>query len=258
MDEGDLQTEEPDARLLVDQLEPVAGQPVEVLGDAAHLVGHMVHALAALGEEPPDRGVLAGRREQLDERPWAGAKDDGLVVDDRPERPGVGVDRRPDVADGDADVVDPQGCDRHGCGCYQRAECDNTGLETDEGRLALGFLDKVKNVATESLEKGKELASEGLEKSQELAKTQQLKIELKKLEGQVEEAYAALGRKAFDGAEAGTLSADAVTADVQAVRDARAAAKAKQAEIDAVGAEAPAEAAADAPADAPAEAETSA
>jgi hypothetical protein len=120
----------------------------------------------------------------------------------------------------------------------------------------MGFLDKVKSVATDSLEKGKELASDGLEKSQELAKTQQLKLELKKLEGHVDEAYTALGRKAFDGAEAGTLSADALTADVQAVRDATAAVAAKKAEIEAVGTAAPAEAAA-AP-EAEAEAETTA
>ena len=43
----------------------------------------------------------------------------------------------------------------------------------------MGFLDKVKD----GLEKGKELASDGLEKGQGLAKGQQLKLELKKLEG---------------------------------------------------------------------------
>lgn len=99
----------------------------------------------------------------------------------------------------------------------------------------MGFLDKVTKIASDSLEKGKELASDGLEKGQDLAKTQQLKLEIKKLEGQLAEAHAALGAKAFDHADAGTLSGDAVATETQAVRDARAAVAAKQAEIDAVG-----------------------
>jgi hypothetical protein len=88
----------------------------------------------------------------------------------------------------------------------------------------MGFLDRVK-----------EIASDGLEKGQELAKTQQLKLEAKKLEAQLEDAYAAYGRKAFDAAEAGALSADTLGAEAQAIRDAKAAVDAKQAEIDAVG-----------------------
>ena len=88
----------------------------------------------------------------------------------------------------------------------------------------MGFLDKVK-----------EMASEGLEKGQELAKTQQLKLELKKLEGQLEEAYTALGKKASEHIDAGALSAEAVSAETQAIQDAKAAITAKQAEIDAIG-----------------------
>jgi hypothetical protein len=88
----------------------------------------------------------------------------------------------------------------------------------------MGFLDRVK-----------EIASDGLEKGQELAKTQQLKLEVKKLEAQLDDAYAAYGRKAFDAAEAGALSADALAAEAQAIRDAKAAVEAKQAEIVAVG-----------------------
>ena len=95
----------------------------------------------------------------------------------------------------------------------------------------MGFLDKVKD----GLEKGKELASDGLEKGQGLAKGQQLKLELKKLEGQLHDAFAAHGRKSFDAAEAGTLSADALAPEAQAVRDAKAAVDAKQAEIAALG-----------------------
>lgn len=99
----------------------------------------------------------------------------------------------------------------------------------------MGFLDRVKEIATDGLEKGKELASDGLEKGQELAKSQQLKNELKKLDAQLDDAYAAYGRKAFEAAEAGALSADTLAAEAQAIRDAKASAEAKQAEIDALG-----------------------
>lgn len=88
----------------------------------------------------------------------------------------------------------------------------------------MGFLDRVK-----------EIASDGLEKGQELAKTQQLKLEVKKLEAQLDDAHLAYGRKAFDAAEAGALSADALAAEAQAIRDAKAAVEAKQAEIAALG-----------------------
>ncbi len=94
----------------------------------------------------------------------------------------------------------------------------------------MGFLDRVKAVA-----------SEGLEKGQELAKTQQLKLELKKLDGQLDDAFSAYGRAAFAAAEGGTLSADGLGSEAQAVRDATAAVAAKQAEIDAVGDEEPAQ-----------------
>jgi hypothetical protein len=100
----------------------------------------------------------------------------------------------------------------------------------------MGFLDRVKEMATDGLEKTKELANDGLEKGQELAKTQQLKQELKKLEAQLDDAYAAHGRKAFEAAEAGALSADSLHPEAQAIRDAKAATEAKQAEIEALGA----------------------
>jgi hypothetical protein len=92
----------------------------------------------------------------------------------------------------------------------------------------------VKELASDSLEKGQELAKDGLEKGQELAKGQQLKLELKKLEAALDDAHAAYGRKAFHHAGAGTLSADALTTEGQAVRDAQAAVDAKKAEIDAL------------------------
>ncbi len=96
----------------------------------------------------------------------------------------------------------------------------------------MGFLDKVTKMASDSLEKGTDLA-----------KSQQLKLELRKLEGQLDDTFTALGKTAFEAAEAGTLGADAVTNEMQAVRDAKAAIDAKQAEINALGEPATADAA---------------
>jgi hypothetical protein len=88
----------------------------------------------------------------------------------------------------------------------------------------VGFLDKVTKMASDSLEKG-----------QEVAKTQQLKLEVRKLEGQLDDAYAALGRKTFEAAGAGSLSADALGTEIQGVKDAQAAVDAKHSEIAALG-----------------------
>jgi hypothetical protein len=94
----------------------------------------------------------------------------------------------------------------------------------------VGFLDKVTK-----------MASDGLEKGQEVAKGQQLKLEVRKLDAQLDEAYAALGRKAFESAGSGGLTSDALANEIQAVRDAQAAIDAKQAEIAALGEQATAD-----------------
>jgi hypothetical protein len=104
----------------------------------------------------------------------------------------------------------------------QLAECC---LEHSAQEAGMGFLDRVK-----------EKASEGIEKGQELAKTQQMKLELKKLEGQLDEAYTAYGRKAYQAASSGSLTADALTPEADAIREATATVEAKRAELDAVGA----------------------
>jgi hypothetical protein len=88
----------------------------------------------------------------------------------------------------------------------------------------VGFLDKVK-----------EKAQAGLEKGQEVAKEQQLKHDLKKLEGELDSAYEAYGRAAFALREAGTLSAADLEPEAHAIRDAQTARDAKQAEIAALG-----------------------
>jgi hypothetical protein len=86
-------------------------------------------------------------------------------------------------------------------------------------------------------DKVKEMASESLEKGQELAKTQQLKLDLRKLQSNLDDAYAAYGRRAFDASEAGSADLSTLTTEGTAIRDAKAAVAAKEAEIAAVGKE---------------------
>jgi hypothetical protein len=89
----------------------------------------------------------------------------------------------------------------------------------------MGLFDKVKEKASDALEQGKEAAQ-----------TQQLKLQLRKLEGEVETASAELGAAAFDAIEAGTLTASGALDSLAArVREARAAVEAKKAEITSAG-----------------------
>jgi hypothetical protein len=89
----------------------------------------------------------------------------------------------------------------------------------------MGKLDKVKEKASDVLESGKEVVQ-----------TQHLKLQLRRLEGEVETASAAFGAAAFELFEAGTLSASSDLGAVAArVRDARAAVEAKKAEITSAG-----------------------
>src|SRR6185312_10505659 len=66
MGEGDLEAEEPAPGRLVDQLRALGAQFLERCADVVDLVGDVVHAGPALGEEPADRSVVAEGREQLD------------------------------------------------------------------------------------------------------------------------------------------------------------------------------------------------
>jgi len=89
----------------------------------------------------------------------------------------------------------------------------------------MGLFDKVKEKASDALEQGKEAAQ-----------TQQLKLQLRKLESEVDDAAAAFGAAAFDLFEAGTLSASSdLGALASRVREARAAVEAKKAEITSAG-----------------------
>jgi hypothetical protein len=89
----------------------------------------------------------------------------------------------------------------------------------------MGLFDKVKEKASDALEQGKEAAQ-----------TQQLKLQLRKLEGELESANAAFGAAAFDLYEAGSLSSGSdLGAFAVRVREARAAVEAKKAEIASAG-----------------------
>ena len=117
MDERDLEAEEAWTRDLVDQRHVVGLEPLELGGDVGDLEGDVVHPRAALGQEPPDRSVLAGRFEQLYPpladphrgRTHALLVDRGLVLDLGAEEPCVGRERLVEVVDGNAEMVDAAG-----------------------------------------------------------------------------------------------------------------------------------------------------
>ena len=82
------------------------------------------------------------------------------------------------------------------------------------------------------LDKVKEKASDALETVKGAAHTQQLKLQLRRLEGELESAHSAFGAAAFDLFEAGTLSASSeLGALATRVREARTAVDAKKTEI---------------------------
>src|SRR5205814_1445277 len=64
-----LQAVEAGPRRVVDQLDPLRVEPGQLSLEVVDLIGHVVHARPAPGEELPDRRVLSGRGEQLDPPP---------------------------------------------------------------------------------------------------------------------------------------------------------------------------------------------
>jgi hypothetical protein len=66
MDERDLETEEATVRLEVDQLDALVREAPELAVEVGDLVGDVVHAGAALGEEPAHVRVVAERSQELD------------------------------------------------------------------------------------------------------------------------------------------------------------------------------------------------
>ena len=115
MDEGDLEPEKPAMRLLVDQLDPLLGEPLELALQIAHLVGNVVHARPAAGEELPNRGLITERSEQLDA---ALADAHGSCLDALrgnrvavlylgTEKTPIRVDRLIEILDGHSEMMNP-------------------------------------------------------------------------------------------------------------------------------------------------------
>jgi hypothetical protein len=99
-------------------------------------------------------------------------------------------------------------------------------VDSSQGEPLMGFLDKVKEKASEAIEQGKDVAA-----------GQQLKLQLKKLESEEEEALSAFGNAAFTLYEAGTLSMSSdLAAAAERIRTARSAIEAKKAEATAADA----------------------
>jgi hypothetical protein len=115
MDEGDLEAEQARPRLLVDELGAAGRKPLELGPDVVNFEGDVMHAGPAVREELADRCFRAERSEQLDP-PGADPQRGGLdslvghgltMLELGTEKPLVGLDRRVQVGDRDADMVDP-------------------------------------------------------------------------------------------------------------------------------------------------------
>jgi hypothetical protein len=86
----------------------------------------------------------------------------------------------------------------------------------------MGLLDRVREAAAETMERGTELARQ-----------QQAKLELRRLQGRLDDAFAAYGRMAY--AQHGQTGSIGLENEAQAIREAQFAVEAKQTEIDAYG-----------------------
>ncbi len=114
MDECNLQAEETEAGLCVDQLRTSGDEAAQRNGNIVDLVRDVMHAGPTFREEPPDRCVRVGRREQLDPIPTDqnGRCDDTLleerlaVLDRGAEQPLVGRNRPVEIGDRNAEMMD--------------------------------------------------------------------------------------------------------------------------------------------------------
>jgi hypothetical protein len=126
MDECDLEPKEALPRRLVDQVGPFGREPPELLEDILDLVGDVVHARAAVCEEPADGRLLTEGGKQLDpartDEHRCGLDtlflDTGPVLELGAEQALVRVDRVVQVVNGDAEMMDA--ADAHGYRCYWR------------------------------------------------------------------------------------------------------------------------------------------
>lgn len=149
MHERHLEPEHPAARPEVDQLDPFRREALERGRHVAHLVGDVVHALAAPGEEPPDGRVLLERREELDaavaeahrRRLDALVLDPLAVLEQAAEQALVRPDGGVQIRDGDADVMDGP-CFHHGdatAACAMLAEMRRAVIVASFAVLVLGI-----------------------------------------------------------------------------------------------------------------------
>lgn len=115
VDERDLETEEPGARLLVDEIGAGAGELDQRRREIADLVRDVVHPGAPLRQKAADRGVLAQGLEQLHPSrpdaqrcsPHALVRNGRSVLDLRAEKTLVRHECRIEVLDRDTQMVDP-------------------------------------------------------------------------------------------------------------------------------------------------------
>ena len=187
MDERDLEPEEAGVGLLVDKLCARGGGVAERRPDVVYRKGNVVHARPAARNEPADRRVLAERPQELD-TVGSDPQRDGLdpllrhrrvVLNDPAEEPLVEVDGGRDVVDSVPDMMDVTG-----------AHCAPILGDGYPQGAPMGFLDKIKQQATD-------VASTVAEKTQETAKTGQLQMQLRSLKGEEKEAFADFGRQAY-------------------------------------------------------------
>ena len=117
MDESDLEAEQPEPRLLVDQLRTCGGEAAELGAYVVDFVGNVVQPRPAAREEPANGRLLVERSEQLDP---AGADehgrrldalilDDGAVLELGAEQAHVGLESLVQVLDDHAEMVNAVG-----------------------------------------------------------------------------------------------------------------------------------------------------
>src|SRR3954470_9062289 len=183
VDERHPQPEEADPRRGVDQLGSGIGRSAKRRADVVHPQGDVVHPRPAVGEELSHRRIGAERPKQLDAA--AAEQDRGRldallwhrlpVLERAAEQLAVGSDGGIEVLHGVPDMMD-----------LLRAHCARILVGNVFGGYSMGFLDKIKQQATD-------VATSVVEKTQETAKTGQLQMQLRSLKNEEKEALADLG-----------------------------------------------------------------
>ena len=241
--ERHLEAEEAVTRGFVDQLGALHQETSELGGDVIDAVGDVMHARAALGEELSDRSVGVCRRQKLDRRALRQPQRDGsdsLVGDGRlvlhlgAEQPPIALDGGAQIVGRNAYVMD---AGDHGERSYRGRDVPAASAAADpgykphendhstRGRNRMGLFDKVKDIAADAGDKAKDLGQQA-----------QSKMELRKLEAALEEAYTAYGKRAYALSGSDGLRKEALAPEAAQVAEANAAVEVKKAEIANAGA----------------------